>query len=309
MPNPSVNFKVLARGYKITGDVKNGYKATVPYITLWKDAFTFVDDIFGGIAQTVAIVGPIQWYMPYKFPASNLNIFAQSFSMEPCGADGDPATGTYKGLKPGEFFTHALITVEFITPPEIQNSGQDPGNLNQLDPNNPLTMCEQNIQMSSKMTQGQAGMFLFSSNDNPLNRDFGRMWPECKLVLTFPRVPYLPWKLLQPYVGTVNERLILNCAMGTLLLEGMDTKVSPNKGQLAQQVQLHFQYRAFGDWNSQPSPYGGSSIPDPTDSNFLRVYDGFDLVYRNGGPNDDTNRIYAYKDFSKIFDGIQFQVV
>lgn len=294
MPNPTVDFKILSRGYKVSGDVKSGYKATVPYLVLWKDAFTFVDDIFGGAASSVTIVGPIQWNMPYRFPASNLNIYAQSFVMEPCGADGSTTiTNVARGLAPGEYFTHALITVDFLTPPEIQSLSQDPGNLNQLDPSNPLTMCEQSIQIATKTIQGFQGQFLYSSTGKAVPRDFGFLTTEAKLVLTFPRVPYLPWKFLQPYMNTVNLSQIFFCAKGTLLLTGMDTKISPNKGQLSQQVQLHFNYSPFGvDWNIVPLSTGG-----------------FDYVYRSGGSNDDTNRVYQYKDFSEIFKGIAFNVV
>lgn len=292
MPAPTVDYKILVNGYEVSGDVRSGYRARVPYLVAWKDAFKFIDDIFAGTTTTISIVGPVKWNMPYRFPASNLNMYAQAFSMRPSGAGGEDISSITRGLAPGEFFTHAVVTVDFSTPNEIQSSSQDPGNLNQLDPNNPLTMCEQSIQIASKMIQTSPGAFRYSSSGNSVNQPIGILTTECKLVLTFPRIPYLPWKFMQPYVNTVNDSPIFNCVRGSLLLAGMDTKVSPNKGQLSQQVQLQLHYNTFGDWNTLIAP---GNV--------------FDTIYRMGGPDDDTNRVYPYKDFSKIFSGISYDVV
>lgn len=285
MGTPTVPYKVMAKGYQITGDVKNGYKATVPYLVLWSDAFTFADQIFG--SATASKVGPVSWTLPHRFPVASANLYAQSFSMEPSGASGSAIPN--KGLGPGEFFTHAVVKVQYETPNEVQQQTQDdPKNLQQLDQNNPITMCEQSVKMSGKMETHKAGSFLFAGTGAPVTGQTGVVIAECKLVLTFPRVPYLPWKLVRPYIGSVNKLAILDVPKGELLLEGMDTKTVKSKDGLSQQVQLEFAWSSIGEWNQLP--LNGT----PT------------LVYRNGTSNTDANRIYPYKDHGDIFRQINY---
>ena len=38
MATITVPYKILADGYEITGDVRNGLHATVPYLLAWTDA-------------------------------------------------------------------------------------------------------------------------------------------------------------------------------------------------------------------------------------------------------------------------------
>lgn len=286
MGTPTVSFKVLPDGYVISGDQRSGYKATVNYLMTWSDAFTFADQIFGSARATV--VGPVTWLLPYRFPVANANLYAARFSIKPCGASGSAVP--FKGLAPGEFFTHAKVMVEFETPNATQQPSQDDkNNLQQLDPANPITMCEQSIKIAAKMETRKAGSYLFTSTAKPVLGDFGVMIPESHLVLTFPRVPYLPRKLIRPYIGTVNSTTILQAAKGELLLAGMDTKIVETSDGMSQQVQLEFAESCLGDWNSIPQADGTPA-----------------LVYRKGGADSDSNRIYLYKDFAKIFSTINY---
>lgn len=284
--NPTVPFKVMPEGYQVTGDMESGYTATVKYLMEWQYAFTFVDQIFA--RAKAATVGPITYYMPYRFPPAVANLYASAFTLTPCGASGAPIT-SYGGLAPGEYFTHATVAVTFKTLPASQNAlADDPNGQQQLDPANPITMCEQSVKMISKMETRKAGSFYYSTTGKPVATDFSVIAPECKLVLTFPNVPYLPWHLVKPYVGTVNDVTILDCLRGTLLLEGMDTKCIQTSQGMSQAVQLEFSENPFGDWNKLP-------LPDGTP----------DLVFRSGS-NTDANRIYLYKDFRTIFQSITY---
>lgn len=282
---PTVAYKVLPDGYTVTGDQRSGYKATVNYLMAWADAFTFADDIFGSARAN--IVGPITWVYPYRFPVANANLYASRFSIKPCGASGNAIPNL--GLKPGEYFTHAKVMVEFETPQATMSGSQDdPKNLHQLDPANPITMCEQSIKVAAKMETRKAGSYLFGAF-TPVLGDFAVLVPESHLVLTFPRVPYLPRKLIKPYIGTVNSAPILQAEKGELLLTGMDTRIVETSDGISQQVQLEFAESCLGDWNMIPNKAG---VPT--------------LVYKSGGTNVDTNRIYAYKDFATIFSTINY---
>lgn len=279
-PTITVPYKVLAKGYQISGDVRSGYKATVPYLLAWSDAFSFADQIFGRASSYT--VGPITWTTPHRFPPAAANMYAQRFSIEPCGAGGQPIS-QLKGLGPGEFYTHAIVKVDYETPNYTQQQSDDKNNLQQLDPKNPITMCEQAVKLQSKMETRKGGSYVFADG-SPVKGDMGVLIPECKLVLTFPRVPYLPWGLIQPFVGTLNDEDMLGCLRGTLLLEGMNTKIVQSQGGIGQQVQLDYAYTVLGDWNYVPKADGTLA-----------------LVHQKGGSDVDANRIYKYKDHRLIF--------
>lgn len=285
MATPTVPFKVLADGYQVTGDAEAGYTATVKYLLEWQYAFTFVDQIFA--RAKASTVGPITYYQPYRFPPAVANLYASSFTLSPCGASGTSIP--MKGLAPGEFFTHAIVEVHFKTPAASQNSGDDPNGMNQLDPANPITMCEQSVRITSKLETRKAGSFLYASTGKPVPMDFAIVAPECRLVLTFPNVPYLPWHVVKNYIGNVNDVPVLDCARGTLLMEGMDTRCIQTNQGMTQQVQFEFSENPDGDWNKMPLPNGNT-----------------DLVYKSGGSNTDTNRIYDYRDFGEIFRKITY---
>lgn len=286
MPTPTVSYKILHKGYQVTGDVRSGYHASVPYLVAWSDAFAFADQIFG--AGTASVVGPIAWVLPYRFPAATANLYANKFTIEPCGHNGQPVAAM-QGLAPGETFTHAIVKVEFGAPEETQQQSDDPNNLQQLDKDNPITKCKQAVKTSAKMETKKGGSYLFAGGTTPLKGDVAVPVPEARLVLTFPDVPYLPWKLVKPYIGTVNSIDMLECVKGELLLEGMDTDVTTTTHGMTQQLVLEYSVAPYGDWNKIPNDSG-----TPT------------LVYRKGTSNADANRIYAYKDHREIFDKVKY---
>jgi hypothetical protein len=228
--------------------------------------------------------------MPMLFPATAAHLYAQRFTITPCGVDPD---GLYSleflGLAPGEFFSHALIVVEFETPALTQQASDDPNNLSQLDPEMPLLMCEQSVKSSGKMITLKAGSYAYDSDSKPVPGDFAVPVSETKLVLSFPRVPYIAWKYIKPYLNKVNLVPIFACAKGEALLESFDTKATPGPGGVLQQnLVLNFAIND-GDWNMVPKPDGST-----------------DLVHRKSGGATDDNRIYKYIDFNEIFNTLAF---
>jgi hypothetical protein len=286
MPTPTVPFQILHKGYQVSGDSRSGYTASVPYLVEWKYAFTFADQLFG--VRTASVVGPITFMLPYRFPAANANMYAQKFTIEPCGHNGEPLP-VNKGLEPGETFTHAIIKVEFGMFQSAQGQEDDPDNMHQLDKDNPITKCKQAVKTVAKMETKKGGSYLFTGGAAPLKGDVAVPVPEASLELTFPDVPYLPWKYVKPFIGTVNSDPMLGSVKGELLLEGMDTEVVPTKDGIAQQVVLKYNVGPFGDWNKLPNDSG-----TPT------------LVWKKGTSDTDANRIYAYKDHRQIFDTITY---
>lgn len=281
MPAPSVPYKVMPQGLTVRGSRDRGYSATVPCLVAWSDAFTFVDDIMGATAGSAL---PPAWTLPWVFPnAGNARLYAQDFEIRPCGSDGQPEPA-HKGLVPGEYFTHAVISVQFGTPDFVQDQAtEDPANAFQFDAADPVTLCTQTVRMSGKMVTRKSGSYVWDSDGTDVKGDFATPETETQLVLTFPRIPYLPWSQVRPYVGKVNLTTIFGCAKGTLLFEGTDIDFEPqSNGTYGMKAQVMLSYQHDGrDWNELPRPDGT-----------------YALVKRKG---DASRRIYEYSEFHNLF--------
>ncbi len=286
----TVPYSVLTDGYTISGDPENGYKAVVPYVVTWENAFTFVNQL---VARTPITNGAFTFYVPYRFPTtSGVNLYALSFEMEPCGATGSPIPNG--GLLPGEFFSHAKVSVTFGQMSFFQGQGSDSeeegaDEKNQLDPSNPIVCCKQSVKSKSKVVTRKGRGYEFESDNKELLGDFGVRIVESALTLNFPRVPQLPWLLIEPYLGCVNDAALLGCARGTLLLEDFDTEsVSQSDGSSAQSVTLAFKHQSY-DWNMQPRPDTGV----------------LDIVKVKGS----SDYVYQYENFQEVIDALKFTVV
>jgi hypothetical protein len=281
----TVPFKVMAKGYKISGDISSGYKATVPFLVDWINAYTFADEIMGK-GNTFTIVGNIitvQYHSPMLFPGTVARLYAKSFDIEPIGQNGEPLT-PYFGLEPGEFFTKALVVVQFETYPLQISPFDDPSGLQQLDPANPITLCEQSIKIAGKMVTRKGSGYTYADG-KVLIGDIGLPQRDVKLVLKFPRLPLLPWQQVQAYVGSLNNASVLGCATGTLIFNGGDSQfTATNAGIQGQMMVLEFDWQAY-DWNKQYRP----------DTGLL------DWVYQRGGIGDASKRLFPYKTLSDLF--------
>lgn len=287
----SVDYEILAKSSppKISGDVRSGYKATVPYLVAWEDAFVFADQLLGGTSS--AAIGPITWVLPHRFPGVTARLYAQRFTIEPLGlrddVSGEPSL---KGLSPGEYYSKAKITVEYETPTEPHQASQD--KLEQLDPENPIPAAEQKVRSAGKMETRKNGSYLYDGSLKPVPGDFAVPSTESKLTISFARVPYQPWKYIEPFLNTINSAPILSCAAGQLLFTDFDTDPTPSpNGPMAQKVTLNFAVAPHGlTWNHQPQP----------DGTYALVRIAADKL--SGTPR----RIYAESDFRQLFNTLAF---
>ena len=294
-------WKILYDGYQLDGDIRSGIRATIPFIMDWTLAGTFIGQLIPASSGTP---GSIIWNPPfaitYALGARIVPLYAQSFSCRPIGYRGTPATGG--GLGFGDYFSDAMITVGFESTTMVQagTSTDDPSGNNQLDPTNPITACEQSIQSTGKVETGPGGKWTYQSallwSGKPVEGDVYTIRPEVRILCKFPRIPFLPWQLLQPYIGKINKTAILNCVKGSLLLEGAPTVITPNMdGSISQSLGLAFAFSPDPtgatikgmDWNSQPFPDGS----------------GYDIVVSSG---DSTKSPYSYAEFADIFTAIDF---
>jgi len=270
----TIAHKVLADGYKVSGGADQPVKAVVPYLVAWADAFNFYSQVLGYTSATTA--GPITYHVGHQFPPAP-TLFAQYAEIEPCGASG--TTGPNLGLAPGEFFTHARVTVTYQSLPWPQ-PGDASGNLQQLDPNNPITLCEQELETGGKF-QTVKGEGLEFDDGTPVTGNQVVSLAETKLVLTFPRVPFMPWQITKDYVGKINLNSIFGCDKGTLLFEGQRTKFTETDlGIQGKQLQLILVH-ADEDWNTGIKPDGSHAL----------------MRWKS----DHSTRNYKYIDFALMF--------
>jgi hypothetical protein len=286
---------IIPELYDIDGDVRTGLHATVGYRVAWADAVQFAYNALR--SPSAVVIGGITWFAPYRLPllvnGVQPPLYCQGIKIKPQGASG--SMGTTGGINPPEYFTDAIVTLKFDNVGYLQGVSDDPSALSQLDPTNPITACEQSAKIIGNMQTRKGAAYTYDSNSKPVPGEIGVNRNQVKLSLSFPRVPYLPWSLIEPYVGKVNNTAILLCNKGSLLLEGLDTNVSPSLTGFNQKVGLQFAFNpdwtgasAGGlDWNSQELPDGS----------------GVSLVSAAGGGGQ---RPYAYKEFRSIFTGLSF---
>lgn len=301
MATITVSYEILPKGYKLSGNVRDGLHATVPCLLAWSDAITFVNEVL--VCPSAERVGLIAWDTPLQFPVPfgglTPAIYCQSFEIVPCGAGGAP--GPNAGLAPGEFYTNAVVTLQFDSVFCIQQASDDPYNLNQLDPSNPITACTQSVELRPRMRSVKGRGYKFQSSGKPVPGDMAVPETEGILTLDFPRVPYLPWTLVAPFMGKVNAAPMLGAATGALLLDGMSTRVAPQPdGTIGQQVQLKFAVNLPGD----PSAGGYGAVG--TDWNMQPTNDGsggWDYVVDQSSGSVTP---IGYADFRTIFASLSF---
>jgi hypothetical protein len=292
-PVATYGAQILAKdGIRVFGDVRSGIKATVKYLLTWANAYSFVNATI--VQPTTTRVGLITYRAPYRLPAAvcTTPVYAQSFDIQPVGLDASLNILTelpYQGMAAGEFYSHAIVTLGFEQLPFMWDGLDDPDNLNQLDPSNPILLCEQSVKFADRMETYPNLMFRYVSTGKPVKSEGGIALPktEADLVLRFPHVPYLPWQLLQPYLNTVNSAPIFLCNTGTLLFKPPETTAKQSIGGAAamieQSVTITLRYNPDG-WNYLPGPDGT-----------------LDQVQRANGDG-----IFAETDFRTLFEQLSF---
>ena len=306
----TVNYSIMPKGYRLSGDVRSGIKATVPCLLNWSDALTFVNEVL--VAPSAVRYGLITWNAPLQFPAIGFGatgkqppIYCQGFDIQPLGApppNSGYVLGPTAGLEPGDYFTKAVVTLQFESITYTQQSSDDPYNLNQLDPENPITACEQSVEMSGKVRSTKGKGWVYKTSGNPVPGDFPVPETEALLVLDFPRIPYLPWYWVAPYMGKANSYAMLGAAVGALILDGMTTRARPGTdGTMQQNVVLKFACNLPGG-----AAAGDSDGSVGTDWNMQPLNDGSgDWDYVVAKSNSSITPI-QYADFRQIFNSISF---
>lgn len=275
MGSPSVSYRMLADGYEVESG-SNGFKAQASFLCGWADAFVMHDEIMG--YATASVVGPLSFNTPWQFPgAPNARLYASSCKIKPIALDGNgnPITAAL-GMAPGEFWSHARLDVVFETPTTPQTAADDPGGRNQLDPANPIYGCEQSVRVSVRHETRPKEAYKFTGVATTVTApksDITVLVPESRISLRWNFVPFAPWQKYHAYVGSVNDAVFLDCAIGTLLFEGATIDEARGaQGNLGKSLALEFILNTVGDWNKEPRPDTGALLTVETVSGAAKPY-------------------------------------
>ena len=208
-----------------------GIKATVPYLVAWSDVLTFVNEVL--VAPSAVRYGLITWNTPYQLPAIGSGHPRAAADLLPGirhpaygGARAELGywPGPTAGLTPGDYFTEAIVTLQFETITYTQQSSDDPYNLNQLDPENPITACEQSVEMSGRSAQRRARDGSTRPAAIPSRATSRSPRPRPSWCSTSRAFPICPGTGSLP---TWAKRTPMRCSaplVGALILDGMTTR-------------------------------------------------------------------------------------
>ena len=270
----------------------------------WADAFTFANQIL--IAPTATHVGGITWNAPWQLPVPfgsgpTPPVYAQSFSIKPCGASGGAIPN--KGMLPGEFYTNAIVTVHFDSISYIQQTSDDPLALNQLDPANPITACEQSVEINGKIVTTKGASWLYTSGSySEQKRQVARGSPvkpqrgQASLCIPARSLSALAARSALRRQGQQRHHTVVRQGLAALGRHGnQDHRHDQRRNWSIRRVEVRFQLptgphsNATGglDWNS-------FDFPDGSGTSILNSSDG------------SGKTPYKYVNFSSIFTGLLF---
>jgi hypothetical protein len=282
-PIATYGAKILARdGFRMSGDQRSGLKATVKYRVPWENGYLFLNAMVNPVDQQR--IGLITYTLPYRLPAAvaATPVYAASFDLQPMGLRDDLTSATvlpYNGLAAGEFYRYAIVTINFEQASFSWDATDDPNGLQQLDPANPIPLCEQSIKFHEKMITLKGHRYRYVSDGKAVDGEYAVPKYGADIMLRFPHVPYQPWQLgLSSYLNKVNSAAIFLCDPGTLLFGPPDTTVKQSMlgSSVAseQSVTLVLKFNPDG-WNKLLKPDG--SLDDVVKASGGSIYDAIDF--------------------------------
>lgn len=281
-PIATYNARILAKdGFRLSGDENSGIKAMVRYRVDWANVYNFLNAMIEPV--NVVRLGQVTYTLPYNLPATvvAIPVYPVGFDVVPMGVRQDLTVSTvlpYQGLAATDpYYQYGIVTINFAQPRRQMDLKDDPNNLQQLDPGNPIIMVEQSVNYSDKMQTQKGHRYRYVSDGKAVDGEFAKPVSGADITLHYPDLPYQPWQYLKPYVNRVNSQTFLLCDPGTILMKSPKTTVKfPLLGSsvpMKQSVILTFKYQEEG-WNKLPKPdgtyddvvkAGGGSIFDTVD--------------------------------------------
>lgn len=265
-----VPFSVHLDGGEFTESVTDkGPQATVPYLVDWRDRYRFANALMGSYEGAQ---GRPTYVGAHRYPDSP-NMFC--LGVPRIKGLGERPLGTSGFF---DCYAKAIVTANYGVPSYDDENQSNPDQ--QLDPEDPITYCKMSVRLSGKGIEIAEGKLEFEDNSKAYDGSMHYIEAESEITLEFPKIPYLPWRAIKPYIGRLNDVPMFGCDRGQLLLSGMDTDdAATSEGRRGQQVVLTYLWQDR-DWNTVIDETGAARI----------------VRYRSG-----KLRPFLYRDHREIF--------
>ena len=237
-PDPTTAHTIRLRDGISESVSPNGPKATVIYRCAWTDRYDLARELVGGYGPDAT--GFSGFTPPHKYPPSP-NMFCREVSS--IRGLGCKKRGTGSKWLP---YKIAELTAVYET---LTYDVSTPTAAGQIDPTQPILFCRQRIRSSSQFVILPKRKLKYSISGTIVETEVGRPAVQKEVTLEFPRVPFNPSTVIQPYQGLISDRPMFGCPAGAVLLDSHDTDDSASSdGSLDHAVTLTYLCMDH-DWN------------------------------------------------------------
>ena len=227
-------------------DDRGPYYRVSYYFTNWNDSDNVANQLRG---YTQRVGGTTVRQPPHQHPLSP-NLICMSCDIEGCGTPILNSQGYPYYL--GGFKANCEYRTATWGPLPLN----DPENVNQLDPSNPVLWCSQEIDFEDEVYILEKNQYIWESDSSPSKIPVKVTVGVTSMILTFPQLPYLPIATVRSLRNKVNSVAVLGVGIGKLWFKGARTVRELNTdGELCNKATLVFKERDV-EWNKYLRPDG-----------------------------------------------------
>lgn len=245
MPTPTVPYSILFDPIPELSGQGGSLSATATFEVPWLYRGQFINEALGRPTATTGWPTPqVPWECPFE---PGLGLLAHSFRCVPHTIKDSVSFGdnTLDG-----HFAYAHVTINFQTP-QYDWDFADP--TRQIDKLNPILFCEQSIETAARTIPVEGFQLQYvgaPAEVVPIGPKF-TIETQADIILAFPFVPYIPWDLIEPYIGKSNSTTLFNRPAETIVLLGASMRNETFVDGTARcSCVLRLGYNATG-WNKQ----------------------------------------------------------
>lgn len=212
------------------------------YIKDWSLADSVANQLRG---YTTRIGTTTMRYPPHQHPLSP-NLQCIDVKIEGVGT----ATLNASGLP---YYSDGFIaSCRYQAIPWMPGAVNDPGNLNQIDPTNPILWCTQELDFATEEYVHESNQYVWETGDSlngtktgiPIRVTLG----VTTMNITFHQLPYMPLATLRSLRNKINSTTFLGASAYTILfVGGRSVRDFSADGTICQKVSLTFKERDV-DW-------------------------------------------------------------
>lgn len=261
MPEPTVPYELdLDTGWEYTRN-RSGTVVSASFWVKAEDYLTFSDEAAGDRHTKPINLSDPYTYGPWRCPIAGWLVCSEIKVKPAYPKDGILPDVTRKGafgMRPGEFWKDVLVSVTWSPPDAIENQElDDPEGDHQPDPSEPLLYCKITTESHTKYVEYDRGTLVWEDATSikvpvPVQRRI----TITDIVVNFPQIRFLPWRIIRNYVDCVNEFKFLGEQPGKLILQGHADEWEIRSNGISHGATLKFSVSSM-EWNQTIDPQTG----------------------------------------------------